>query len=229
MKAMILAAGLGKRMRPLTDKLPKPLLLCAGKPLIVYHIEALVAAGVKDIVINHAYLGALIEATLQDGSQYGARIQYSAEKEPMNTGAGIANALPLLGDEAFILSNGDVWTDFDFSQLTNLDVDLAHLVMVANPAHNPQGDFSLTERGLLLADRKSDRGVGLTYSGMAVLHPKLFSFCPSGPFPLRQPLIEAMRENRVTGQHFRGRWTDVGTPERLQELEQQLLGFNDPP
>lgn len=227
MKAMILAAGLGKRMRPLTNNLPKPLLLCAGKPLIVYHIEALVAAGVKDIVINHAYLGEMIEETLQDGSAYGASIQYSAENEPMNTGAGIANALPLLGDEPFILSNGDVWTDFDFSLLTSLDIDLAHLVMVANPAHNPQGDFSLTAKGRLLADCLSDRGVGLTYSGIAVLHPQLFAFCPGGPFPLRQPLINAMGEGRVSGQFFRGQWTDVGTPERLQELEQQLLRVND--
>jgi MurNAc alpha-1-phosphate uridylyltransferase len=227
MKAMILAAGLGKRMRPLTDNVPKPLLLCAGKPLIVYHIEALVAAGVKDIVINHAYLGEMIEETLQDGSAYGASIQYSAEKEPLNTGAGIANALPLLGDAPFILSNGDVWTDFDFSQLTRLDLDLAHLVMVANPQHNPEGDFSLTENGVLLADRFSDRGVGLTYSGIAVLNPRLFSFCPSGPFPLRQPLIDAMADGRVSGQYFGGRWTDVGTPERLQELEQQILGISD--
>ncbi|MEH6559512.1 MAG: nucleotidyltransferase family protein [Oceanicoccus sp.] len=227
MKAMILAAGLGKRMRPLTDNVPKPLLLCAGKPLIVYHIEALVAAGVKDIVINHAYLGEMIEETLQDGSAYGASIQYSAEKKPLNTGAGIANALPLLGDAPFILSNGDVWTDFDFSQLARLDLDLAHLVMVSNPQHNPEGDFSLTENGVLLADRFSDRGIGLTYSGIAVLHPRLFSFCPSGPFPLRQPLIDAMAKGRVSGQYFGGRWTDVGTPKRLQELEQQMLGIND--
>jgi|TARA_B110000908_G_scaffold22895_1_gene25962 MurNAc alpha-1-phosphate uridylyltransferase len=224
MKAMILAAGLGKRMRPLTDNLPKPLLLCAGKPLIVYHIEALVAAGVKDIVINHAYLGEMIEETLQDGSAYGASIQYSAEKEPMNTGAGIANALPLLGDAPFILSNGDVWTDFDYSQLTQLDIDLAHLVMVANPEHNPQGDFSLTEKGFLLADRFSERGIGLTYSGIAVLHPELFSFCPSGPFPLRQPLIDAMATGKVSGRYFKGQWTDVGTPTRLKELERAILG-----
>ncbi|MGK0498432.1 MAG: MurNAc alpha-1-phosphate uridylyltransferase [Oceanicoccus sp.] len=223
MKAMILAAGLGKRMRPLTDNTPKPLLLCAGKPLIVYHIDALVAAGVQDIVINHAYLGEQIESSLGDGSQFGARIQYSAEGEPLNTGAGIANALPLLGDEPFILSNGDVWTDFDFTTLLDRPIELAHLVMVSNPEHNPQGDFSLTANGRLLADRDSDNGVGLTYSGLSILHPKLFAFCPSGPFPLRQPLMAAMNESKVSGQHHAGLWTDVGTPKRLAELEQEIV------
>lgn len=222
MKAMILAAGLGKRMRPLTDDLPKPLLLCAGKALIIYHIEALAAAGIKDIVINHAYLGEKIEAALGDGSTFGVSIQYSAEKQPMNTGAGIANALPLLGDEPFIISNGDVWSDFDYRQLTEVDIDLAHLVMVDNPHHNPRGDFALTKKGRLIADRDSDHGEGLTYSGISVLHPKLFAFCPSGAFPLRQPLIDAMADGKVSGQYFNGRWTDVGTPERLQELEAEL-------
>ena len=223
MKAMILAAGLGKRMRPLTNNTPKPLLLCAGKPLIVYHIEALVAAGVSDIVINHAYLGEQIELALGDGSVYGARIQYSAEGKPLNTGAGIAKALPLLGEEPFILTNGDVWTDFDFKQLLGCKVDLAHLVMVANPGHNPQGDFALMKNGRLVADCNNPRGLGLTYSGLSILHPKLFSFCPKGPFPLRQPLVAAMDEGRVSGQFFRGDWVDVGTPERLELLEQQLL------
>ncbi|MFA7555295.1 MAG: nucleotidyltransferase family protein [Spongiibacteraceae bacterium] len=224
MKAMILAAGFGKRMRPLTDSLPKPLLPCAGKPLIAYHIEALVAVGVKDIVINHAYLGEKIEAALGDGAAYGARIQYSPEDKPLNTGAGIARALPLLGDEPFILVSGDVWTDFDYKLLLNREIDLAHLVMVANPEHNPQGDFSLLKNGRLLADRGSRDGVGLTYSGISVLHPKLFAFCPQGQFPLREPLIAAMGDNKVSGQHFRGKWTDVGTPQRLQSLEQQILG-----
>ena len=220
---MILAAGLGKRMRPLTNNTPKPLLLCAGKPLIVYHIEGLVAAGVTDIIINHAYLGEQIEAALGDGSDFGARIFYSPEGKPMNTGAGIAHALPLLGTEPFILTNGDVWTDFVFDQLVDKDIDLAHLVMVANPEHNPQGDFSLMENGRLLSDRDSDKGIGLTYSGISVLHPKLFDFCPYGSFPLRQPLIAAMDEDKVTGQFFKGAWTDVGTPERLEQLTQQII------
>jgi MurNAc alpha-1-phosphate uridylyltransferase len=223
MKAMILAAGLGNRMRPLTDNTPKPLLLCAKKPLIVYQIEALVAAEVTEIVINHAYLGEQIEAYLGDGSAYGASIHYSPESKPMNTGAGIAHALPLLGDEPFILTNGDVWTDFDFGILLDKKIDLAHLVMVANPEHNPQGDFSLAQNGLLWADRHSDNGVGLTYSGMSVLHPKLFDFCPHGAFPLRQPLIAAMESSSVSGEFYAGAWTDVGTPERLRELELSLL------
>ncbi|WP_101758207.1 N-acetylmuramate alpha-1-phosphate uridylyltransferase MurU [Oceanicoccus sp. KOV_DT_Chl] len=223
MKAMILAAGLGKRMRPLTNNLPKPLLPCAGKPLIVYHIEALVAVGVTDIVINHAYLGEKIEAALGDGAAFGASIQYSPEGEPLNTGAGIAKALPLLGEAPFILTNGDVWTDFNFKHLVDKPIELAHLVMVSNPEHNPQGDFSLTKKGRLIADRNHSAGIGLTYSGISVLHPKLFSFCPSGPFPLRQPLIQAMNEGAVYGEHFQGQWTDVGTPQRLEELEQQIL------
>lgn len=223
MKAMILAAGLGKRMRPLTDNTPKPLLPCAGKPLIVYHIEALVAAGVTEIVINHAYLGEQIEATLGDGSRFGASISYSPEKEPMNTGAGIANALPLLGDKPFILTNGDIWTDYNYGQLINQSVELAHLVMVSSPEHNPQGDFSLTKNGRLLPDRESADGIALTYSGISVLHPGLFAFCPRGPFPLRQPLIEAMKEQQVSAEHHQGAWTDVGTPERLETLEQQIL------
>lgn len=222
MKAMILAAGLGKRMRPLTDNTPKPLLLLAGKPLIVYHIEGLARAGIEEIVINHAYLGEQIEAALGDGSAFGVRILYSREGEPMNTGAGIANALPLLGAEAFILTNGDVWTDFDYARLLDRPVDLAHLVLVDNPPHNPGGDFALTAGGRVIADQHNKGGIGLTYSGISVLHPKLFAFCPRGSFPLREPLIDAMREGRVTGEHFTGAWTDVGTPRRLEELEQQL-------
>ncbi len=223
MKAMILAAGLGKRMRPLTDNIPKPLLPCAGKPLIVYHIEALVSVGVTEMVINHAYLGEQIEAALGDGSSFGASITYSPEQEPMNTGAGIANALPLLGEAPFILTNGDVWSDYDYGQLLKQSVELAHLVMVSNPEHNPQGDFSLTKNGRLLPDRDSADGVALTYSGISLLHPKLFAFCPRGPFPLREPLIEAMKEQRVTAEHHMGAWTDVGTPQRLEVLEQQIL------
>lgn len=223
MKAMILAAGLGTRMRPLTDNTPKPLLLCAGKSLIVYHIEALVAAGVTDIVINHAYLGEQIVAALGDGSFYGARITYSPEGEPMDTGAGIANALPLLGEDPFILTNGDIWTDFDYRELVDKQIGLAHLVMVDNPAHNPQGDFVLSDDQHLLTDSNNGKGVGLTYSGISLLDPQLFADSPRTPFPLKQPLVEAMQQKQVTGQHFDGRWIDVGTPERLRQLEQQIL------
>lgn len=223
MKAMILAAGFGKRMRPLTDTTPKPLLPVAGKPLIVYHIEKLAAIGVRDLVINHAYLGEKIEAALGDGSAFGVRIQYSPEGQPLNTGAGIARALPLLGADPFIVTNGDVWTDYDYGQLLDRPVDRAHLVLVANPEHNLQGDFALLRSGRVVADRDNPRGEGLTYSGISVLHPKLFAFTPSGPFPLREPLIEAMHEGQVTGEHFTGEWTDVGTPQRLHALEQAVL------
>ena len=223
MKAMILAAGFGKRMRPLTDTMPKPLLPLAGKPLIVYHIENLARAGIREIVINHAYLGEQIEAALGDGSGFGVRIQYSPEGQPLDTGAGIANALPLLGEAPFLLTNGDVWTDFEYSSLIDKPVNRAHLVLVSNPEHNPAGDFALLPNGQVVADRDSEQGTGLTYSGISVLHPRLFESCPKGPFPLLQPLIQAMREGSVSGEHFTGGWTDVGTPERLAELERQLL------
>lgn len=223
MKAMILAAGFGKRMRPLTDTTPKPLLSCAGKPLIVYHIEALAAVGVDEIIINHAYLGEQIEEALGDGSRFGVRIRYSPEGEPLDTGAGILKALPLLGEEPFILTNGDVWTDFPYQQLLNQPIDLAHLVLVSNPAHNPCGDFSLLDSGQVLAGTAGVDGKGLTYSGVSKLHPKLFGQCPEGPFPLRQPLMEAMVAGGVTGQYYQGSWTDVGTPQRLTELEAEIL------
>ena len=226
MKAMILAAGIGERMRPLTDYMPKPLLLCAGKPLIVYHIEKLVAAGITDIIINLAYLGEKIEAALGDGSAYGACIRYSPEDTPLNTGGGIVNALPLLGKETFLVVNGDVWTDYNFSQLHYKSVDLAYLVMVANPKHNPHGDFRLMENGRVLVgevntdDRSS--GMELTFSGISLLHPEIFDLLPKNVFPLRKFLFEAMQLGRVFGQFYTGFWTDVGTPDRLEALEKKL-------
>lgn len=219
MKGMILAAGLGKRMRPLTDNLPKPLLPVAGKPLIEYHIDAMVQAGVCDIVINHAYLGEQIEAHLGDGSRFGARILYSAEGEPMNTGGGIFNALPLLGEELFVLMNGDVWSDYPLAKLLDRQVQLAHLVMVDNPAHNPAGDFSLAGDGRLTP--KGD-GRALTYSGISLISPQLFATCLAGDFPLLEPLTAAMEQGTVTGEYYAGGWVDVGTPERLRALEQEL-------
>ncbi len=221
MKAMILAAGLGKRMRPLTDNMPKPLLPVAGKPLIIYHIEALVAAGITDIVINHAYLGEQIVQVLGNGERFGATIAYSAESEPLETGGGIAKALPLLGDQPFILCNGDVWTDYPLQQLLDQPVNLAHLVMIENPDHNPQGDFLLQGNGVL-ALRDSEKGQPLTYSGVAVLHPDLFRDCPKGAFPLLPPLQTAIAAGAVTAECYGGRWTDVGTPERLHQLEQDI-------
>ena len=184
MKAMILAAGFGKRMRPLTDNTPKPLLKLGGKSLIVYHIENLKRAGITEIVINHAYLGEQIEAALGDGSSFGVQISYSPEGTPLNTGAGIARALPLLGEEAFIVTNGDVWTDYDYRQLVNVCVDQAHLVLVDNPDHNPEGDFILRQSGQVIAIGRGDEGPGLTYSGISVLRPALFDRCPAGPFPI---------------------------------------------
>ena len=222
MKAMILAAGLGRRMLPLTEKMPKPLVPCAGKALIVYHIEALAAAGVTELVINHAYLGEQIEQALGDGSQFGVSIQYSPEGEPMNTGAGIAKALPLLGDDPFILTNSDVWSNFDYARLLAQRVDMAHLVMVNNPAHNPDGDFSLLDNGKLDEHRDCPRGVAVTYSGISLLTPELFAFSPKGSFPLRQPLIDAMQAGAVSGELHEGDWVDVGTPQRLAEVEAHL-------
>ena len=215
MKAMILAAGLGKRMRPLTDTTPKPLLPVRGKPLIVYHIEALVNAGVRDIVINHAWLGEKIEQVLGDGSQYGASIVYSPEGEPLETAGGIINALPLLGDAPFIVVNGDVWTDYPIVNLLDVDCDQAHLVLVPNPEHNTAGDFALSDNGSVQSQGQET----YTFSGVSVLSPGLFKGLPQGKRALREPLLKAMAENAVSGELYKGQWCDVGTPERLAEID----------
>ncbi|MNQ66038.1 D-glycero-alpha-D-manno-heptose 1-phosphate guanylyltransferase [compost metagenome] len=216
MKAMILAAGKGERMRPLTLTTPKPLVRAGGVPLIEYHLRALAAAGFTDIVINHAWLGQQIEDYLGDGSRYGVSIQYSAEGEPLETGGGIFHALPLLGDEAFVVVNGDIWTDYDFSVLHQPINGLAHLVLVGNPPHHPAGDFSLVETRVL--DGQPGAGT-LTYSGIAVLHPQLFDGCTEGAFKLAPLLRKAMADGQVTGEQLRGHWVDVGTHERLAEVE----------
>lgn len=215
MKAMILAAGKGERMRPLTLHTPKPLVEVAGVPLIVYHIEALAKAGFDELVINHAWLGERIEAYLGDGSRYGVSIRYSAEGEPLETGGGIFKALPLLGDEPFVVVNGDVWTDYSFATLPRRLEGLAHLVLVDNPAHHPDGDFHLA------GGRVSEAGGGerLTYSGLAVLHPALFEGCAPGAFKLAPLLRAAMARGQVSGERHAGRWVDVGTLERLAEVE----------
>lgn len=217
MKAMILAAGRGERMRPLTDSCPKPLLEVGGQKLIEYHIRALVASGISDIVINHAYLGEKIEAYLGDGSRYNANINYSPETQALETGGGIFKALPLLGDGSFVLVNGDVWTDYDFNLLPKKINSLAHLVMISNPEHNPGGDFSLENKFLHQAGENK-----LTYSGIGVYHPDLFSACSAGRFPLAPLLKAAMEEDKITGEHFIGKWVDVGTPERLNDLDKEL-------
>ncbi|MEA3171833.1 MAG: N-acetyl-alpha-D-muramate 1-phosphate uridylyltransferase [Pseudomonas sp.] len=221
MKAMILAAGKGERMRPLTLHTPKPLVQAGGKRLIEYHLEALAKAGFTDIVINHAWLGQQIESYLGDGAQFGLRIQYSAEGEPLETGGGIFKALPLLGDEPFLLVNGDIWTDFDFASLRKKPLQgLAHLVMVDRPDHAPAGgDFYLSDGVLHDAAPGADN---LTYSGISVLDPQLFAGCSAGAFKLAPLLREAMAKGRVTGEHMTGRWIDVGTLERLAQVETLL-------
>jgi len=219
MKAMILAAGRGERMRPLTDTTPKPLLRAGGRMLIEYHLDNLLRAGITDIVINHAHLGAQIEAALGDGSRYGAHIRYSPEPEgALETGGGIFQALPLLGSEPFLVVNGDVWTDYPFARLPTGPAGLAHLVLVGNPPHHPQGDFALTDDG-----RVEECGPQrLTFSGISVLRPELFARCGPGRFPLGPLLRRAMAVRQVNGEHYTGGWRDIGTPQRLAELDREL-------
>ncbi len=225
MKAMILAAGRGTRMAPLTDHMPKPLIPLAGKPLIVHHIEKLAAAGFTELVINHAYLGHMLEDALGDGRQWGVSIRYSAEKEALETAGGIVNALPLLGDEPFLLVNGDVWSDWDYRvarQITLAD-NLAHLWLVDNPDHNPRGDFVLRDGRVINPPELTDDAPALTFSGISIISPELLQSCPAGAYPLAPLLRQAMDQQRVTGSYMQARWVDVGTPQRLQSLEQSLL------
>ncbi|MDH2915671.1 MAG: nucleotidyltransferase family protein [Gallionella sp.] len=223
MRAMILAAGRGERMRPLTDLTPKPLLQAGGKPLIVWHIERLVRAGVTDLVINHAHLGIQIEKTLGDGSQFGATIRYSDEGTALETAGGIAFALHLLGDETFAVVNGDVYCDYDFAHLPALAMqmernqDNIHLVLVDNPLHHSAGDFGLQEL------RVTDIAPKLTFSGIGLYRPSVFTHIPRGSkAPLAPLLREQIAAGKVSGEHHRGVWVDVGTPQRLDELDQQL-------
>ena len=219
MKAMILAAGKGERLRPLTLHTPKPLVPVAGVPLIEYHLRALAAAGIGDVVINHAWLGQQIEDHLGDGARLGVQIRYSAEPETPETDCGIFRALPLLGDEPFLLVNGDIWTDYRFDNLPRSLDGLAHLVLVDNPAHHPQGDFALQDDQVLTASAGQP---SLTYSGLALLSPRLFAGCTDGAFKLAPLLRQAMAAGQVSGERYGGRWVDVGTHERLAEVEQLL-------
>lgn len=219
MKAMILAAGKGERMRPLTLHTPKPLIRVGDQPLIEYHLRALAAAGFEEVVINHAWLGQQIEDHLGDGTRFGLSIRYSPEGEPLETGGGIFRALPLLGDEPFLVVNGDIWTDYDFTPLRRPIAGLAHLVLADNPVHHPEGDFSLVDSQV----RDAEPGVArLTYSGIAVLDPALFSGCQAGAFKLAPLLRLAMASGQVTGERLQGHWIDVGTPERLADVERLL-------
>ena len=226
MKAMILAAGRGERMRPLTDACPKPLLEAGGNPLIVWHIERLVAAGVRDLVVNHAHLGEMLEARLGDGAAFGAHIDWSPEPPgALETAGGIANALPLLGSGCFLVVNGDIWCDYDAQSLATTAAKLApetlaHLVLVANPEHNPSGDFCLEGDRIV-----ADGGVRLTFSGVGIYRPALFAGVERGSRARLAPLLrEAIAAGRVSGELHHGRWIDVGTPQRLADLDRELRG-----
>ncbi|MEB3862821.1 MULTISPECIES: N-acetylmuramate alpha-1-phosphate uridylyltransferase MurU [Acinetobacter] len=229
MKAMILAAGLGNRMRPLTLYTPKPLLEVGGKPLIVWHIEKLKKIGVTEIVINSAWLADKLISSLGDGSQFGVDIRWTREDEGLETAGGIINALPLLGTDPFILVNGDVWTTMDFEALCQIKLndDLAHLVLVDNPKQHPEGDFTLFDGRIFTFDQDV-MGENLTFSGVSVIHPKLFDGLESGKRPLAPLLKQAMQNQKISGEKLKGAWVDVGTPERLMELDLQIReGFYD--
>jgi len=206
-------------MRPLTDQLPKPLLSVGGKSLIEYHLEKLKAANITEVVINHAWLGEKIELALGDGSRYGLRIQYSAEGEALETAGGIVKALSLLGDEAFIVINGDIFCDYEIKNLPSVLSGLAHLVLVKNPLHHPQGDFVLTDSRHVV-ESGSEK---LTFSGIGVYHPDLFKDFQPGKRALAPVLRDAMQHQQVTGEYYQGIWHDIGTPERLNELDKSLL------
>ena len=222
MKTMILAAGYGTRLRPLTLSTPKPLLPVAGKPLITYHIERLAQAGLRELVINHSWLGEQIEQALGSGDDWGVSIRYSPEKEPLETGGGILKALSLLGDAPFVVLNGDVYTDLDLATLCLPEGMLAHLVLVANPDFHPAGDFCLTAGQVQTRDAVPNHG-GLTFSGISVLSPRLFDGYQTGSaFALAPLLINAMAKGKVSGQYHDGFWADVGSLERLQALEGYL-------
>ncbi|WP_187407891.1 N-acetylmuramate alpha-1-phosphate uridylyltransferase MurU [Saccharophagus sp. K07] len=218
MKAMILAAGEGRRMRPLTLATPKPLLQVKGISLIEHHIRRLKAAGISEFVINIAYLGEQIRTALGDGSQWNVRIDYSAEPEPLETAGAILHALPLLGDQPFLLVNGDVWTDYPFARLIQAPIrKRGHLVLVENPAHKLTGDFSLDANNAI---QELDGETSFTFSGISVLTPSLIAEYPQkrAQFPLREIFSWAIQNRQLTGEFYEGVWCDVGTPERLQEL-----------
>ena len=215
MKGLVLAAGRGERLRPLTDRTPKPMLMVAGKPLITWQLEAMARAGLREVVINLAHLGHQIEDALGDGRALGLQLQYSHEPPgALEAAGGIRLALPLLGDAPFVLANADVWTDFDFASLPAEPAGLAHLVLVPNPPHHPLGDFGLAGDAVTLADAQRR-----TYAGLGVYRPEMFRHLEAGArAPLAPLLREAITAGRVTGTPFDGIWVDVGTPERLDEV-----------
>ena len=217
---MVLAAGRGERMRPLTDREPKPLLRVGGKRLIEYHLEGLAAAGFRDVVVNTAWLGDQIESVIGNGAKYGLSIAYSHERpDALETGGGILNALPLLGTEPFLIVNGDVWADIDFAPLRRAPQvgALAHLVLVPNPPQHPRGDFRLENSRVLEGE-----GTRYTYSGIGIYRPEMFAGCAPGKFPLLPLLRRAIDANALTGELHRGRWSDIGTIDRLNALDSEL-------
>jgi MurNAc alpha-1-phosphate uridylyltransferase len=214
MRAMILAAGRGERLRPLTDRIPKPLVEIRGKPLIEYHIQALCEAGFREIVINQGHLGHMLPAAIGDGGRWGISIHWSDEQPAaLETGGGIHKALPLLGESPFLVVNGDIWTDYPFARLRAVKCDWAHLVMIPNPPQHPQGDFAL-----LNARIRSDGDSKLTFSGIGVYHPRLFERCEAGKFSVVPLLRSAMNNHLVTGEKYEGCWEDIGTLERLESI-----------
>jgi MurNAc alpha-1-phosphate uridylyltransferase len=238
MKALILAAGLGERMRPLTDATPKPLLVAGGKPLIEWHIGKLAAMGIRDVIVNTSWLADQFRQRLGDGSRWNLRLHYSYEgSTPLETGGGICNALALLGDAPFAAVNGDIWTDYDFSSLPREPEGDAHLVLVDNPPQHPIGDFALRDDGRVA----SDGAAKLTFAGIGVYRRALFDgwrdIVGNAPgaddvpprFKLAPLLRAAMVRGAVTGEHHRGRWTDVGTPQRLAQLDGELAGLTPAP
>ncbi len=233
---MILAAGRGERMRPLTDRMPKPLLSVGGRPLIEWHLLALARAGLREIVINHAWLGERIVAALGDGARFGVTLRYSDEGDTaLETGGGIFKALPWLGPGPFVVVNADIWTDYDHGRRPALDADaLAALVLVPNPPQHPGGDFALVPRAgsgpdgvtAVLADVVSDPHATPrhTFSGIGVYRPEFFDGCTAGKFPMLPLFRAAASAGRLRGSLYRGQWSDIGTPQRLRELDERLAG-----
>lgn len=227
MRAMILAAGLGQRMRPLTDHTPKPLLTAGGKPLLVYHLEKLASAGIRQVIINLAHLGEKIQAYVGNGSSFGLDVIYSQEPEPLETGGALLKALPLLGAETFLLLNGDVWCDLDLPQFVLPPLAPSHLgrlLLVANPEFHPRGDFTLSESGLITPDANTSPAQRYTFSGISLLKPEIITQYPQTrvKFPLAEALRYAIDRHQLTAMIHAGHWSDVGTPERLAELDNYL-------
>ena len=215
---MLMAAGRGERMRPLTDRRPKPLIEAGGRPLIEHCIEGLVEAGIRELVVNHAWLGEQLVDTLGDGSRFGASLQYSPEPEgALDAGGGIIKALPLLGAAPFVVVNADLWTDYPYRALLEGPKGLAHLVMVDNPPYHPRGDFGLRGRSVV-----SGGPSRLTYSGIGAFRPELFAGRPEARQALRPILMEAIERGEASGEHYRGRWFNIGTPADLEGLERFL-------